>query len=89
MTDMANFILLIFAIFSISASSESSLLGGIEDVDKNDPDVLDSLDFAINSLNRMSNNMYRYMSAEVTDATKQVRCFSSDLGCYISQIVVI
>ena len=46
--------------------------GGVQKVVGNDEEVQHAVKFAMNKLNAMSNNYYRYMAIETVDATKQV-----------------
>ena len=46
--------------------------GGVQKVTGDDEEVQKALGFAMNRLNKMSNNYYRYMAIETLDATKQV-----------------
>ena len=56
-----------------SCLGSDPLAGGIEERKRDDTDVLDALDFAMNEFNAMQNNMYRLMATKVSDATVQVR----------------
>ena len=58
-------------IFSLCISVVFSL-GGVQKVIGNDREVQNAIKFAMNKLNAMSNNYYRYMAFETVDATKQV-----------------
>lgn len=68
---------LLFAFLGIilvsSCLGSDFLAGGIEERKRDDKDVLDALDFAMNEFNAMQNNMYRLMPTKVSDATMQVR----------------
>lgn len=46
--------------------------GEVKKVTSDDPEIKKALGFAMDKLNKMSNNMYRYMAIETLDATKQV-----------------
>ena len=50
-----------------------SLKGEILNLKADDPGVLDALDFAMNELNAIRNNLYRLMSTKVEDAIVQVK----------------
>lgn len=65
-----NFVVLL-SVFAV-ATATGQLVGGASDAEKNDPEILKMLDFAMNEFNKMSNNMYRFMPASVKEATKQV-----------------
>ena len=46
--------------------------GEVKQVTSDDTGVKKALGFAMDELNKMSNNMFRYMALETLDATKQV-----------------
>lgn len=46
--------------------------GEVKEAMPDDPEIKKALNFAMDQLNKMSNNMYRYMAFETLDATKQV-----------------
>lgn len=46
--------------------------GEVKQVTSDDTGVKKALGFAMDELNKMSNNMFRYMAIETLDATKQV-----------------
>lgn len=54
------------------AIATSVILGGVEEVDKNDPELLKAVSYAMDMYNQRSNNLYREMATEIVDATKQV-----------------
>ena len=69
---MAVKILVAFlTLFAVSKASDQ-LVGGISEAGRNDPQVLEALDFAMNEFNKMSNNFYRFLPSSITEATKQV-----------------
>lgn len=70
---MALLLAFLGIIFISSCLGSDALAGGIEERKRDDPDVLDVLDFAMNEFNAMQNNMYRLMPTKVSDATVQVR----------------
>lgn len=46
--------------------------GEVKQVTSDNPGIKKALGFAMDELNKMSNNMFRYMAIETLDATKQV-----------------
>ena len=46
--------------------------GGVRETTGDDKELQKAVGFAMNKLNAMSNNYYRYMAFETIDATKQV-----------------
>ena len=46
--------------------------GEVKQVTSDNPGIKKALGFAMDELNKMSNNMFRYMALETLDATKQV-----------------
>ena len=71
-TTMALYFVFLLAVVAPPYLRSEALAGGIEERKPNDPDVLDSLDFAMNEFNAMQNNLYRMMATKVKDATSQV-----------------
>ena len=49
------------------------LKGEILNLKADDPGVVDALDFAMDEFNAMGNDLYRYMSTKVEEATVQVK----------------
>lgn len=72
------------------ASASTSLLGGPIDVDINTPEVQDALNFAVDELNKQSNDVYVSKVTKVIKAQSQVclqsfplLSFASTLSCAI------
>lgn len=68
--DVKTFVVL-FGLMALGRTS-GKFVGGISEADKRDPEVLEALGFAMDEFNKMSNNLYRSMPSEVTEATKQL-----------------
>lgn len=71
-TTMAMYFVFLLAVIAPPYLQSEATVGGIEERNPNDPDVLDTLDFAMNEFNAMQNNLYRMMATKVKDATSQV-----------------
>ena len=69
---MAQYFVFLLAVIAPPYLQSEATVGGIEERNPNDPDVLDTLDFAMNEFNAMQNNLYRMMATKVKDATSQV-----------------
>ena len=69
---MALYFVFLLAVIAPPYLQSEASAGGIEERKLNDPDVLDTLDFAMNEFNAMQNNLYRMMATKVKDATSQV-----------------
>ena len=69
---MALYFVFLLAVIAPPYLQSEATVGGIEERNPNDPDVLDTLDFAMNEFNAMQNNLYRMMATKVKDATSQV-----------------
>lgn len=69
---MASCFVFLLAVLAPPYLRSEASVGAIEERNPNDRDVLDTLDFAMNELNAMQNNLYRMMATKVKDATSQV-----------------
>ena len=63
---------ILFLSFFTLARATGQLVGGIADTGKDDPEIRNVIDYAMNEFNKLSNNMYRFMPSSVEEATKQV-----------------
>jgi len=72
LSKMGKFLIVVLFCVFFCAFASSMLLGGKEEVDKNDPELLKALSYAMDLYNQRSNNLYREMATEIEDATKQV-----------------
>jgi len=54
------------------AATGSPVMGGISDIDAASPEVINALDFGVNHLNSMENNMFRRKATALGSVTKQV-----------------
>lgn len=83
---MALYFVFLLAVIAPPYLQSEASTGGIEERKPNDPDVLDTLDFAMNEFNAMQNNLYRMMATKVKDATSQL--VAGQKFCIVAEVGV-